>query len=211
MAELVAEGKVRHLGLSEASAETIRRAHAVHPITAVQSEYSLWTRDVEEDVMPTLDELGIAPRRLLAARARLPVGALHLARGARRGRLPPLRAALHRREPAAEPAARRARQGARRREGHHARPAGAGLGAAPRRAHRADPRHQARLLPGGEPRRGRCRAERRGGRSGSPRRCPPRPASATTPKGMRTVNIVRPPTGARRRTRRRLAFGVGNA
>jgi aryl-alcohol dehydrogenase-like predicted oxidoreductase len=60
MAELVAEGKVRHLGLSEASAETIRRAHAVHPITAVQSEYSLWTRDVEEEVLGTLRELGIA-------------------------------------------------------------------------------------------------------------------------------------------------------
>src|SRR5438270_5862936 len=48
MAELIAQGKVRYLGLSEASAETIRRAHAVHPITAVQSEYSLWTRDVED-------------------------------------------------------------------------------------------------------------------------------------------------------------------
>jgi len=60
MAELVAAGKVRHLGLSEASAETIRRAHAVHPITAVQTEYSLWTRDVERDVLPTLRELGIA-------------------------------------------------------------------------------------------------------------------------------------------------------
>jgi aryl-alcohol dehydrogenase-like predicted oxidoreductase len=60
MAELVEQGKVRHLGLSEASAETIRRAHAVHPITAVQTEYSLWTRDVEEEILPTLQELGIA-------------------------------------------------------------------------------------------------------------------------------------------------------
>jgi aryl-alcohol dehydrogenase-like predicted oxidoreductase len=60
MAELVGEGKVRHLGLSEASAETIRRAHAVHPIAALQSEYSLWTRDVEEEILPTLRELGIA-------------------------------------------------------------------------------------------------------------------------------------------------------
>ncbi len=60
MAELVGEGKVRHLGLSEASAATIRRAHAVHPIAAVQSEYSLWTRDVEEEILPVLDELGIA-------------------------------------------------------------------------------------------------------------------------------------------------------
>ena len=59
MAELVAEGKVRYIGLSEASAETIRRAHTVHPITAVQTEYSLWTRDIEQDVMPTLQELGI--------------------------------------------------------------------------------------------------------------------------------------------------------
>jgi aryl-alcohol dehydrogenase-like predicted oxidoreductase len=60
MAELVAAGKVRHLGLSEASAETIRRAHAVHPITAVQTEYSLWTRDLEAEILPTLEELGIA-------------------------------------------------------------------------------------------------------------------------------------------------------
>jgi aryl-alcohol dehydrogenase-like predicted oxidoreductase len=60
MAELVKEGKVRHLGLSEASPATIRRAHAVHPIAAVQSEYSLWSREVEEEVLPTLAELGIA-------------------------------------------------------------------------------------------------------------------------------------------------------
>jgi len=57
--ELVAEGKVRHLGLSEAGATTIRRAHAVHPVTAVQSEYSLWTRDPEPEVLPTCAELGI--------------------------------------------------------------------------------------------------------------------------------------------------------
>jgi aryl-alcohol dehydrogenase-like predicted oxidoreductase len=59
MAELVREGKVLHLGLSEAGAQTIRRAHSVHPITAVQSEYSLWTRDPEEEVLPTCRELGI--------------------------------------------------------------------------------------------------------------------------------------------------------
>jgi aryl-alcohol dehydrogenase-like predicted oxidoreductase len=59
MAELVEAGKVRHLGLSEASAETIRRAHAVHPIAAVQTEYSLWTRDLEAEILPTLRELGI--------------------------------------------------------------------------------------------------------------------------------------------------------
>jgi aryl-alcohol dehydrogenase-like predicted oxidoreductase len=59
MSELVAAGKVRYLGLSEASLQTIRRAHAVHPLTAVQVEYSLWTRDVEESVLPLLRELGI--------------------------------------------------------------------------------------------------------------------------------------------------------
>jgi aryl-alcohol dehydrogenase-like predicted oxidoreductase len=59
MAEAVQAGKVRHLGLSEAGTATIRRAHAVHPLTAVQTEYSLWTRDVEAEVLPTLRELGI--------------------------------------------------------------------------------------------------------------------------------------------------------
>jgi aryl-alcohol dehydrogenase-like predicted oxidoreductase len=59
VAELVAAGKVAHFGLSEAGAGTIRRAHAVHPVTALQSEYSLWTRDIETGILPTLDELGI--------------------------------------------------------------------------------------------------------------------------------------------------------
>jgi aryl-alcohol dehydrogenase-like predicted oxidoreductase len=59
MAELVAAGKVRHLGLSEAAPETIRRAHAVHPISALQTEYSLWSRDPEEEILPTVRELGI--------------------------------------------------------------------------------------------------------------------------------------------------------
>ena len=59
MSELVQAGKVRFLGLSEAGAETIRKAHAIHPITAVQSEYSLWSRDIEDEVIPALRELGI--------------------------------------------------------------------------------------------------------------------------------------------------------
>ncbi|MEK8029514.1 aldo/keto reductase [Ideonella sp. DXS29W] len=59
MADLVKAGKVRHLGLSEASAQTIRRAAAVHPIAALQTEYSLWTRDVEAQILPTCRELGI--------------------------------------------------------------------------------------------------------------------------------------------------------
>jgi aryl-alcohol dehydrogenase-like predicted oxidoreductase len=59
MKELVEAGKVRHLGLSEAAPDTIRRAHAVHPITALQSEYSLWTRDPEDEILQTVRELGI--------------------------------------------------------------------------------------------------------------------------------------------------------
>jgi aryl-alcohol dehydrogenase-like predicted oxidoreductase len=60
LGELVAEGKVRAIGLSEAGPDAIRRGHAVHPIAAVQSEYSLWSRDIEDSVIPTLRELGIA-------------------------------------------------------------------------------------------------------------------------------------------------------
>lgn len=59
MAELVEQGKVRYLGLSEASPDTIRRAHSTHPISALQSEYSLWEREVESDILPLLRELGI--------------------------------------------------------------------------------------------------------------------------------------------------------
>jgi aryl-alcohol dehydrogenase-like predicted oxidoreductase len=59
MARLVEEGKIRYLGLSEAGPETIRRAHATHPITALQTEYSLWSREVEEEILPTVRELGI--------------------------------------------------------------------------------------------------------------------------------------------------------
>ena len=57
--ELIAEGKVRHFGLSEASAASIRRAHTVQPVTAIQSEYSLWTRDPEPEILPLCQELGI--------------------------------------------------------------------------------------------------------------------------------------------------------
>lgn len=59
LAELVQEGKIRHIGLSEAAPETIRRAHAVHPVTALQTEYSLWSREPEQEILPTVRELGI--------------------------------------------------------------------------------------------------------------------------------------------------------
>ena len=84
MAELVEQGKVRHIGLSEAAPETIRRAHAVHPITAVQTEYSLWSRDPETRSAADLPRARDRLRAVLAARAGLPVGALHVARRPRR-------------------------------------------------------------------------------------------------------------------------------
>ncbi len=59
MVQLKAQGKIRHLGISEAGADTIRRAHKVHPMAALQTEYSLWTRDVEQELLPLCHELGI--------------------------------------------------------------------------------------------------------------------------------------------------------
>ena len=129
MAELVAAGKVRYLGLSEAAVSTIRRAHAVHPISALQTEYSLWTRDPEDELLAALRELGIG----LVAYSPLGRGFLTgrdpLGRRPRARRLPPQLAALPGRELRPQPRARRARARARRREGRHAGAARARLGA----------------------------------------------------------------------------------
>ncbi len=150
MAELVAEGKVRHLGLSEAAPATIRRAEAVHPITALQSEYSLWTRDVEAEILPTCRELGIGfvaysplGRGFLSGRFKSPdeLG---------EGRLPRQLSTLAGREPRAEPAARGARGAVRRREALHGRAARARLGAVTRGGRRPDPGHEAPRVPGAE-------------------------------------------------------------
>ena len=89
MAALIDAGKVRHLGLSEASDTTIRRAQATYPITALQSEYSLWTRNLEDEILPTLRELGIGLIAVCAARPRDAHRHDHVGRGLRRRRLPP--------------------------------------------------------------------------------------------------------------------------
>jgi aryl-alcohol dehydrogenase-like predicted oxidoreductase len=106
MAQLVKEGKVRHLGLSEASPETLRRAHAVHPITALQTEYSLWTRDPEDGVLAAARKRHRL-RRLQPARSRLPHRADQAHRGLRGGRRPPAASPLPGRELREEPGARR--------------------------------------------------------------------------------------------------------
>ena len=157
MAELVEAGKVRHIGLSEASPETIRRAHAVHPITALQSEYSLWARDAEDnEVFDTCASSGSVSSPYSPLGRGFLTGALPVAGRLRRRRLPQASAALPGRELRAQPRSRRARAGDRRREGLHARAARARLGAGAGRRRRADPRHEAAHVP-----RGQCRRVRR--------------------------------------------------
>ena len=138
MAELVRAGKVRHLGLSEASPATIRRAHATHPITALQTEYSLWTRDPEDEVLRTVRELGIGfvaysplGRGFLTGRFRT---AADFAAGDYRTSNPRMAA-----ENLAKNVALADRVRDRRREEGDRGAAGAGLGAGAWNRHRADP------------------------------------------------------------------------
>ena len=145
MAELVQEGKVRYLGLSEAAPETIRRAHAVHPISALQTEYSLWTRDPEPEILPTVRELGIGfvaysplGRGFLSGRIRS-IDDLEETDFRRRG--PRFQEENLRRNLDARCGSR----GAGCREGSHALAARARVGALARRRHRPDPRHEAAL------------------------------------------------------------------
>ena len=150
LAELVRQGKVRYIGLSEASPATVRRAHAVHPITALQSEYSLWTRDPEDAILPAVRELGIGfvaysplGRGFLTGQITNPDD---LAPNDIRRRHPRFQADNFRRNLAL--VARVKRAGSR--EASHSRPAGAGVGPCARPRYRADSRHQAPPLPRGE-------------------------------------------------------------
>ncbi len=159
LAELVAEGKVRHIGLSEAGADTIRRAHAVHPVTALQSEYSLWTRDPEPKVLPVLRELGIG----LVAYSPLGRGFLtgeirstdDFADDDSRKTNPRFTGENFERNSARG----RRGQGDRGRGRRHSRTSCPRVGPGPRRRHRADPRHEASDPRRGEHRRGQRRAQ----------------------------------------------------
>ena len=158
MADLVREGKVRFLGLSEAGEATIRRAHAVHPISALQSEYSLWERNLEGEILPLLRELGIG----LVAFS--PLGRGFLTGTARRaedypeGRLPPRRSPVPGRELRCQHARGVGGPGAGPPPGGHALAGGPRLAAAQGRRHRAHPGHQAAALPGRKRRRRGARA-----------------------------------------------------
>ena len=153
VSELVQAGKVRYFGLSEAAAATIRRAHAVHPVTAVQSEYSLWTRDPEPEVLPTCSELGIGfvPFSPLGKGVPHRHGrSLDRVRRWRRTRDDP---SLRRREPDRQPGLGRARHPPGPGQGRHARSDRAGLAARPAAVDRAHPRHSPDRASRGERRR----------------------------------------------------------
>ena len=177
VAELIGEGKVRHIGLSEAWVDTIRRAHAVHPITALQSEYSLWTRDQEPEVLPLLRQLGIGFVPYSPLGKGFLTGTIRSTDQFDDNRLPRLQSALHRRELPAQPRHRRRGAGGRRRRWRHSGPGRTGLAAGEGRRHRPDPRHPTRRPARGERGRGRRRADRRpdeaAGRADTGRRQPP--------------------------------------
>ena len=158
MAELVAAGKVRFLGLSEVSEATLRRAHAVHPITALQSEYSLWTREPEATVMPACRELGIAFVPFSPLGRGFLTGAVTGREAHRTGRLAGEQPPLHRGEPRPQPGPPAAPGGDRPGPRQDARPGRPGLGLVPRRAGHPHPRHEAAEPP---------RRERGGGGHGA--------------------------------------------
>lgn len=154
LAELVSEGKVRHLGISEASAATVRRAHAVHPVTAGQYEYSLFTRDIESDVLPVLRELGIGLVAYSPMGRGLLTGAIadpgQFADDDVRRR----RSALQGRGPGRQPHPGRPPAPHRDPPGGDPGPTGPRLAAGPGSRGGPHPRHEAPPPPGGEPRGG---------------------------------------------------------
>ena len=170
MGELVTEGKVRYLGLSEAAPATIRRAHVVHPISALQTEYSVWSRDPEEEILPTLRELGIGFVPYSPLGRGFLTGVAALPRRPGRGRLPPLPAPVPGRQPGGQRRHRRGSRPAGFGQGLHARADRPRLRARGRKGRRPDPGHQAPNLFGGERRRARRRADRGGPRRARHRR-----------------------------------------
>ncbi len=159
LAELVAEGKIRHIGLSEAWLDTIRRAHAVHPITALQSEYSLWTRD-QDETLPLLRELGIGLVPYSPLGKGFLTGQIRSIEDLDDSDFRKTNPRFTGRELPAQPGHRRRGPGDRRRGRRHPGPGRPGLVAREGRRHRPDPRHQARLPAGGERRGGRRRTHR---------------------------------------------------
>ena len=150
--ELIEAGKVRHFGLSEAGVGTIRRAHAVQPVTALQSEYSLFWREPEDEILPALEELGIGfvpfsplGRGFLTGQV---TASTEFGEGDIRATLP----RFDGRGAQGQPRARRPRYQGRPAQGRHRRPGRTGLAAGPAAVDRADPRHPAARAARREPR-----------------------------------------------------------
>ena len=161
--DLIAQGKVRHFGLSEAGAETIRRAHAVQPVTAVQSEYSLWWREPEAEVLPTLEELGIGFVPFSPLGKGFLTGAIDAGPTFDEHRHPRLVPRFAPEARAGQPGAGRSARRRRRPQGRDAGADRAGLAARAEAVDRADPGHPDAGPPRREPggRRPRAHARRR--------------------------------------------------
>ena len=148
--ELIAEGKVRHFGLSEAGVRNIRRAHAVQPVAALQSEYSLWWREPEEGIIPALEELGIGFVPFSPLGKGFLTGAIDADTTFAQQRLPQHRSALRAGSSQGEPADRRCDRQDRGREEGDPSPGRARLAAGAKTLDRADPRHHQAPSPRGE-------------------------------------------------------------
>ena len=144
--DLIREGKVKHFGLSEAGVQTIRRAHAVQPVTALQSEYSLWWREPEEEVLPTLEELGIGFVPFSPLGKGFLTGKIDENDHVRQHRLPERRPALHGREPQGESGVCRLADEVRGAEEGDAGADRARLAARPEAVDRPDPRHDEAVI-----------------------------------------------------------------
>lgn len=151
---LIREGKVKHFGLSEAGVQTIRRAHAVQPVAALQSEYSLWWREPEAEVLPALEELGIGLVPFSPLGKGFLTGAITETTTLRQRRLPQHRAALLGGGAQGQPGAGRSARRDRRPQAGDLGPDRARLAAGAEAVDRADPRHHQAAPAGGEYRRG---------------------------------------------------------
>ena len=159
--ELVEAGKVRHFGMSEAAVDTIRRAHAVHPVTALQSEYSLWWRTPEKEVLPAVEELGIGFVPYSPLGKGFLTGTIDASTSFGGERHPRHDPPVRRGRAAGQPAAARPAQGRRRAQRGHDGPDRPGLAAGPETVDRPHPRDAQAAPSRGEPRRRRPRAQRR--------------------------------------------------
>ena len=180
--DLVDAGKVRHFGMSEAAADTIRRAHAVQPVTAIQSEYNLWWRRPETDVLPTCAELGIgfvpfSPLGKGFLTGTVDTSTTFAEQRPARPDPPILRDALDH-----NLALVREVSDDRRGEGHHPRPDRPGLAARPAAVDRADPRHHQAAPAGGESRRRRRHPDRARARPARPAVVQDRDPGRTLPR-----------------------------